>query len=172
MDGRLSRAQDKRQVLTKDCPENRGGSQKMLEGVKSRGLGVRVLLVMAAMVLAMFAANALYNAPSPLGTKKAEASHIAAWGKIQGTVYYKYANGSRTLARGAYVQVWRPNSDGSWTILCPLMTTNSNGTFACSNVGAHHTYEVRARAEAGWDARTGVFSVAPSQVVNLRIYLT
>jgi hypothetical protein len=38
--------------------ENQGGSQKMLEGVKSRGLGMRVLLVLAAMVLAIFASVA------------------------------------------------------------------------------------------------------------------
>ena len=38
--------------------ENQGGSQKMLEGVKSSGLGMRVLLVLAAMVLAIFASVA------------------------------------------------------------------------------------------------------------------
>jgi hypothetical protein len=38
--------------------ENQGGSQKMLEGVKSRGLGMRVLLVLAAMVLVIFASVA------------------------------------------------------------------------------------------------------------------
>src|SRR5215212_3793431 len=82
--------------------ENQGGSQKMLEGVKSRGLGVRVLLVLAAMVLAIFAANALYNAPGPLGTKKAEASHIAAWGQVQGTVSFPSGIGASYATVSVY----------------------------------------------------------------------
>jgi hypothetical protein len=130
----------------------------MVEGVKSPGLKVRVLFVLAAMVLGIFVANALFNAPAPMGTKEADAA--LNWRPIEGNVYhYNWSTGQTWRAPNAFVRLYRySQSDcplGTGTLL-PSTTADSTAHYRFPTVATGYWYRVYAQ-RAGYGGWTGCF---------------
>src|SRR5215217_3498804 len=158
--------------------ENQGGSQKMLEGVKSRGLGMRVLLVLAAMVLAIFASVATTE-------ERAGAEDVAT--RVEGEIFddqpigtsvvtnttlyappdgkaLKFSNNTaiaETLVNftssGDVVLMARASQSGG----SPKLRVSVNGTFtapaqAITNSGSPQPYTFHVNAPSGINVRIGV----------------
>ena len=122
----------------------------MLEALKSSKQTVRVLLVLVAMVAAIMAASAMSNSPSSLGSREAEASHVASYTTIKGTVIQWNLDYSAST-RGAYYNVYLYRWNGSSWSSSPVKTTtaNSYGQYAFYNVPKAHYYYVYAHKAYG-----------------------
>lgn len=108
----------------------------MMEAARFPKLTMRMLLVLVAMVAAIWTASALSSAPGPLGTKEAQA---ATYTTIKGTAIKTDTN---ARVAGADVYLWRWNGS-SWVNLGKKTTTNSYGNYAISNVATGYYYSVR-----------------------------
>ena len=126
----------------------------MTEAIRNSRLGMRVLFVMAAMMLAMMGASVMLNAPtgslggSLLGTEEADATTVTQR-TIKGTIY-RSDSGQAVPYATVELYWWKPNCVQStcWTYW-KTVKANSLGQYSFTNNPTGYSYYVKGWTNVG-----------------------